>query len=78
VVRSGINEESTFDDFSSGYLVRPLPIPLPPDSGMIAAQSYQLPNTEPCESDPKPIHQPKKGYEYEVVVKTETPRPAEL
>lgn len=77
VVRSGINEESTFDDFSSGYLVRPLPIPLPPDSGMIAAQSYQLPNTEPCESDPKPIHQPKKGYEYEVVVKTETPRPAD-
>ena len=77
VVRSGINEESTFDDFSSGYLVRPLPIPLPPDNGMIAAQSYQLPNTEPCESDPKPIHQPKKGYEYEVVVKTETPRPAD-
>lgn len=77
VVRSGINEESTFDDFSSGYLVRPLPIPLPPDSGMIAAQSYQLPNTEPCESDPKPIRQPKKGYEYELVVKTETPRPAD-
>jgi hypothetical protein len=77
VVRSGINDESTFDDFSSGYMVRPLPVPLPPNDGMIAAQSYQLPNTKPCDTDPTPIHEPKQGFQYGVDVKN-TPRPSPL
>ena len=76
VVRSGINETSTFDDFSSGYFIRPLPVPLPPDSGMIAAQSYQLPNTKTCDSDPTPIHEPTDSFQYKVEVNTNTPRPS--
>jgi hypothetical protein len=63
VVRSGINATTPFDEEASGYA------PTNPgckgeNKGMIASGCYQLPNTKLCPSDPMPIIEPPKGFQY--------------
>lgn len=71
VVRSHINATDTFDEQSSGYVPRDLNGFTNCSPGLPKATCYQLPNTEPCPDDPKPVLPLPKHFEYEPPMKTE-------
>tara|TARA_Y100000389_G_C17470520_1_gene530130 strand:+ start:5808 stop:8042 length:2235 start_codon:yes stop_codon:yes gene_type:complete len=74
VVRTGINATTPFDEEASGYVPRDDGMCRGCPEGMAEASCYQLPNTETCDTDPKPIIPPKQGYEYSLPFIEEKPK----